>query len=100
MAWCIYKMQQIVFSFVVVQHVTCLGFYGNASFALNVEFVEDLLVPTGLDCPSELQETVAQRGLAMIDMRNYTEVAKSFDWNRSDAFLEVRLLFQGLYRVQ
>jgi hypothetical protein len=77
-----------------------LGFYSNASFALNVEFIEDLLVPTGLDCPCELEETVTERGLAMIDMRNYTEVTKSFDRDRSDAFLEIRLLFQGLYSVR
>lgn len=55
MAGRIYEMQQIVFVFVFVQHATCLGFYGNASFALHVQLVEDLLVASGLDGAGELE---------------------------------------------
>jgi len=60
MAWCIYQVQQKVVSFVVVQHATCLRFYSNASFTLDVKLVEDLLVPTWLNGARELEEAIAE----------------------------------------
>lgn len=41
------------------------------------------------DGPRALQESVAQRTLAMVDMRNDAEVAVSLDRDRSNAGLEL-----------
>jgi len=60
MAWSIYQVQQKIVSFVVVQHATRLRFHSDASFALNVKLVEDLLVPTGLNGARELEEAIAE----------------------------------------
>ena len=84
-------MQQVVISLVVIQHTACLSLYCDASLTLNVQFIQNLLVPARFDCACEFQQAVAKRALAMIDVCDYAEVAETLGWNGSNAFLEVRL---------
>jgi len=55
MARSVDQMEQVVKTVVVVDHATCLGLDGDASFALHVELIQDLLVATGSNGSCELE---------------------------------------------
>lgn len=97
---CIDQMQQIVLSFVVPNHATCLCLHRDASFPFHVQLVEDLLVLSGLDGSRNLEESVTERAFAMIDMGDDAEVPESFNWYRRDALLEFGLYFELLNGAQ
>jgi hypothetical protein len=85
-------MQQIVFSLVIVQHAACLRLHCDAALSLNIQFVQDLFIPTLLDCARELQKTVTERTFAMVDMSNNAKVPKAFNWDGGDSLLEVGIV--------
>lgn len=87
-------MQQVVLSIVLVDHRTCLRLHRNAALALNVQFVQYLLLATFLDGACELKQAIAESALAMINMCDDAEVAKTLDWDSCNALLEFALNFQ------
>jgi hypothetical protein len=93
-------MQQIVFPLVLVQHATCLRLHGDTSFPFHVQLVQHLLVAPGLNRPRKLKEPVAKRTFAMINVGDYAKVAKTFNWDRSNPFLEIGLNFEWLNSVK
>lgn len=84
-------MQQVVFPLVVVQHATGLGLDGDAAFSLDIQLVQNLLVAAGFDGASQLQQAVAERALAMVDMGDDAEVPEAVDGNCGNAAFEVGL---------
>ena len=78
----------------VVYHGAGLRLNGDASFALHVQLVKELLLPTRFDGASKLQQPVTERAFAMINMRDDAEVAEAIDGDVGDALLELRLDFQ------
>src|SRR5690606_2106479 len=81
-------MNQIVLALVVVEHGTSLCLYSNASFPLNIQFVENLLIPTRCNCARQLEQPVRQCAFAMVDVSNDAEVSESLKRDRSNSFLE------------
>lgn len=81
-------MQQVVVAIVVVDHGARLRLYRDAAFSLHIEFIQDLLVTTSLDCTCKLQQPVAERALAMVDMRDNAEVAEPLDGYPGYPFLQ------------
>ena len=82
-------MQQIIFPFMIVYHTASLRLDSNSPFSLDIQFVQDLLIATRRNRACQLQQSIAERALSMIDMCHYTEVPKSFDWNSFDAALKL-----------
>ena len=66
-----------------------MSFYCDPSFPLDIEFVEDLLVSAGLDCAGQLEQPVAERAFAMVDMSDDAKVAVALNGNCGDARFEV-----------
>jgi hypothetical protein len=89
-------MQEIVLALVIVYHGACLRLDCDASLALHVQLVQNLLVSSRLDGARELQEAVGKRRLAMVHMCYDAEVAVSFDGYLGDALLEFGLRSEGL----
>ncbi len=48
-----------------------------------------MLVASWFDCARELEETVAEGRFSMINVRYYTEVSETFNWNSLNTTLEV-----------
>lgn len=88
-------MQQIILSPEIINHRTRLRLDRNSPLALHIELVQDLLVAARLDGARELQQTVAERALAMVDMRDDAEVAEAVDGDLRDSALEVGLDLEG-----
>ena len=65
----------------------------DASLSLDIQLIQNLLVASGLDGACELEQSVAKRALAMIDMGDNTEISKSFDWDRGDSLFEICVQF-------
>ena len=60
-----------------VHHADGVGFDGDAALAFEFHGVEDLLMTghfTGAERSSDLQHTVGERGLAVVDVRDDREV--------------------------
>lgn len=90
MPGCINEVDEVVVALVLVKHCAGLRLHGDASFTFDFEFVEDLLVRiAGRDGARQLQQPVTQRALAMVDVRNDTKVAVSFDGDGSDPGFEL-----------
>lgn len=85
------KMQQVVFTVVIINHAACLSLDSDAALTLHVQLVQDLLVAARLNGAGELEQPVAERALAMIDMGNDAEVPKTLNWDGGDALLKVGL---------
>jgi hypothetical protein len=88
-------MQQIVLAIVIVNHRACLRLDGNASLSFHIQLVEELLLASRLDCPSNLQQAIGECALAMVDVRDDAEIAEAIDWDVSDPPFEVRFDLQG-----
>lgn len=73
-------MKQIVLSLIFVQHTASLRLHRNAALALNVELVQELLLPSRLDGARELEQPVAEGALAMVDMGDNAEVSEAVQW--------------------
>lgn len=89
------EMQKIVVAFVVVYHTAGLGLDGDTTLALDIQLIQDLLVTAGLNGAGELEQSVAESALAMIDVSDDAEVAESLNRDGGDAFFEVRLGSMG-----
>lgn len=85
----VHKVKQVVHSLVIVYHRACLRFDCNSALPLDVQLIEDLLVPTGGDGTGEFEEAVAESTFAMIDMGYYTEITKSIKRYFCDPLLEL-----------
>lgn len=83
------KMKQVIKPSIFVYHVACLGFDRNATFPLDIEFVEDLLVVARFDGSRKLQESIAKGALAMVDVCDNAEVPISLQGYGCDAMLEL-----------
>lgn len=83
------EMEEVVFPFVVVQHTACLRLHRDAPLALDIQFIQDLFIPPGFDRACQLEQTIAKRAFAMVDVRYDTEVAEARNWDRLDAAFEV-----------
>lgn len=90
------QMQQVVLALVVVYHGASLGLDRDASFPLDIEPVQNLLLPSRLNSTRELQQAVGERTLAMVYVSNNTEVAITIEGDIGDALLEVGLRSEGL----
>ena len=88
MTGCIDEMQQIVLSFMIVDHGTCLRFDRDPPFSLDVELVKDLFVTARFDGASELEQPIAESAFAMINMGDNAEIAETRERNLGDAFFE------------
>ena len=73
------KVENVLLALVVVLHLDGVALDGNAALAFQVHVVEHLIleiaVAHGLGI---LQQTVGQRALAVINMRNNTEISNIF----------------------
>ena len=85
----VHEMEQVVLSLVVVDHTTCLRLDRNAPLPFDVKLIEDLFVPSRLNRSGKLEEPVAERALAMIDVGDDAEVPKSIKRNIRDPSLEL-----------
>lgn len=84
------QVQEVVETVVVVDHGAGLGFDGDAALALDLERVEDLLVGRGRgDGAGDLEQSVGERGFAMVDVGDDAEVAKPRDGDGGYATFEV-----------
>ena len=68
------QMKKIILPFVAVYHAARLCFDRNTALPLHIELVQELLLASQFDCAGELEETVAKGALAMVDVRDNTEV--------------------------
>jgi hypothetical protein len=82
MTWSINQVEKVVVTVVIVYHAACLSLHGNAALALDVQLVKYLLISSGLNSTSELEESVTKRALSMIDVGDNTEVPKVLNRNR------------------
>jgi hypothetical protein len=73
-----------------------LGLNRNSSLSLDIQFVENLFVHTGLDSTGELQQPIGEGAFAMIDVGDNAKVAIPVDRNCSDPLLEIRI--RGAWR--
>jgi hypothetical protein len=69
----IYQIEDIFLTFIIIFHLDGVTLDGDASFTLQVHVIKHLSL-SDLDGLRELQHTVSQGRLAMIDMRNDTKV--------------------------
>lgn len=88
MPWGVDQMQQVVLTFVLVDHSTCLSFDCDSPFTFDIEFVKHLLVPAWLNSASQFKQSVRKRRFAVVDMSDDAEIAVAVDGNISDALLE------------
>jgi hypothetical protein len=82
-------MQQVVLAFMIVKHSTCLRLNCDASFALHIQLIQNLLVATRFNSPCYLLQTIRERRFAMVNMSYDTEVPEALNGYRCDAALEV-----------
>ena len=80
------QVQHVVQSVVIVQHGTCLGLDGNASFSLDIELVQNLSISTFFNDTSEFEQAVAQGTLSMVDVSDDAEVAEAVYGDGGDTF--------------
>ena len=78
-------MQQVVQPAVVPDHAARLRLDRDPALALDVELVQHLLVPAGGDGARDLEQAVAERALAVVDVRDDAEAAEARDGDRGDA---------------
>jgi hypothetical protein len=80
MTGCIYQVERVIFAiFGTVGETDSLALYGNAALPLYVHVVEDLVLEISLvDYSGVLYQPVRERGFAMIDMGDYTEITYIF----------------------
>lgn len=89
-------MEQVILSFVVVNHGTCLRLDSDASLSFHIKFVHNLSRTTLLDGSCQLEEAIAERALAMINMRYNAKVPETLYRYSSYPLLQVCLDFSGL----
>jgi len=90
------QVQHVVQSIMIVQHGTCLGLDGNASFSLDIELVQNLSISTFFNDTSEFEQAVAQGTLSMVDVSDDAEVAEAVYGDGGDTFLEFGLHLSDL----
>jgi len=92
------QMQQVILPLVIIHHRAGLRLHGDAAFALHIQLVEELLLPARLDGAGQLQQAVAERALAMVDVRDDAEAPEAVDGDLRDALLQLRLDLQRASR--
>lgn len=65
----------------VVNHTASLRLDSDPPLPLHVQLVQDLFVAPRCNGPRELQQSIAERALPMINMCHYAEIAESFNWD-------------------
>lgn len=88
MARRIHQMQQVVVPIVVVNHGARLGLDRDAAFSLDIEFVQNLLVAASLYGTRDLQQSVTERALAVVNVRDNAKVAEPLNGDPGDPFLQ------------
>ena len=81
-------MQQVIISIVIVDHGARLRLDSDTALSLDIKFVENLLVASSLNGARELQQPVAERALAMVDVCDNAEVAEPLNGNPRDPVLQ------------
>jgi hypothetical protein len=89
-------MKQVILPLVIVDHTARLCLHSNAPLPLHIQFVQHLLVLSRFDGAGEFEKSIAERALAMVDMRNNAEIPKSFNGDGRDALFELRFDFELL----
>src|SRR3954463_10437264 len=79
-----------------VYHTTSLRLDSNTSLPFHIQLIQNLLITTRRNCPRQLQQSITERTLSMINMCHYTEIPKTFYRNCLDAALKVRDDFRSL----
>ncbi len=73
------EVQCVVFSIKSIIHLNGMAFDGNAALALQVHVIKNLVLHfLGANGLCELEQSVGQGTLAVIDVSNYTEVSYIF----------------------
>ena len=84
------EVKCVVFSIDRIIHLNGMAFDSNAAFALQVHIVKDLVLHfLGANGLCELEQSVGQGTLAVIDVSNYTEVSYIFH-----LFIKIKMLLE------
>jgi hypothetical protein len=90
------QMKQVILPLVVVEHATCLRLHCDPSLPLHIQFIQHLFILSRFDGSRQLQKSITQRALPMVNVRDDTEISEPFNWDGGDALFEFRFYFELL----